>query len=209
MPNAKIDFYVNGVYVGTGTTDDNGVVTILHTFKSEGTHTITGKFSGNDSHIESSAISQINVSKIPTITSIVRDGDNVIVTLTDVNGITLADKEITVKIGDKTFTGRTNQNGEFIISYKNHGRYSISAVFGGDDAYYSSRANNNPVRSGNPVINETPVDNDKPVDSENSENPNDNSATNVVAMENTGLPITAILLILLTTLGALVIGRKR
>ncbi|MDR2966612.1 MAG: Ig-like domain repeat protein [Methanobacteriaceae archaeon] len=60
LVNAVINFYINGKHIGSAVTDSNGVATISYRFTSSGTHNITTIFSENDTHLSSSANSQIS-----------------------------------------------------------------------------------------------------------------------------------------------------
>jgi len=65
VANAVVDFYINGIYVGSSITDVNGVATLNHVFTA-GTHSIASKYEGNNTYIESSVSSQIIVSNVET-----------------------------------------------------------------------------------------------------------------------------------------------
>ena len=131
--------------------------------------------SGNTTPVNETDPVKNTTKKIKTITKIVVKKDRVIVTLTDVNGNALAYKKLTVTIGGKTFTGVTDKNGQLIISFNNADRYTITAKFAGNNQYYES-------------------------DDIQTSNPSENQAASNAAMEKTGIPIIAVLLVLLTML---------
>ena len=181
----------NNVFIGSGITDSNGIVTISYTFNNLGTAIISAEHLGSSVHYPSSAtnqtvVSTTNVSRTKTILTLVTDKNGVTATLADINGNPIPNKEITITINGKTFTGTTNSNGQVIINYPNANNYKVTAVFTGDDEYYPANATAYP-------------------DNSTGNHTSDGKA----AMKKTGIPIAIVILFAIASIGLLVPKRKK
>ncbi|MBQ6443296.1 MAG: Ig-like domain repeat protein, partial [Methanosphaera sp.] len=131
-------------------TNDNGTITQTYTPKKVGTQTITATYSGDSQYINSTSTTNITVKKINTKldlkvsnnTPINNTPINITVTLTDTNGNKLANQNITIKLSDKTFTVKTNNNGVATQTYTptTLGKQSITATYNGTSQYVNSNA---------------------------------------------------------------------
>ncbi|RBQ23192.1 hypothetical protein ALNOE001_11140 [Candidatus Methanobinarius endosymbioticus] len=139
MANKTIDFYINGIYIGSAVADQNGVVKLNYTFKKAGNYQIFTKFNEIETQYGSNATNHTQVVKLPTITEIVVEGNKITVILTDEYGNLLKNKEIIFREnGVVNGTGITNINGQVTIYYKDAYKYKIIAIFIGDEKYYGS-----------------------------------------------------------------------
>ena len=131
-------------------TNDNGTITQTYTPKKVGTQTITATYSGDSQYINSTSTTNITVKKINTKldlkvsnnTPINNTPINITVTLTDTNGNKLANQNITIKLSDKTFTVKTNNNGVATQTYTptTLGIQTITVTYKGDSQYINSTA---------------------------------------------------------------------
>ena len=147
-----LDFYVDDVLVGCGTTDGTGQASVTYspiTVNPAGNpHTIRVEFAGNDYYYPSSGTNDLNVDRASTTLTV----DNVIgnkgatvdltATLKDQYGNLLAGRTINFLVnGVNAGSIVTDANGLATKSYYinlNGGMYTIQADFAGDDYYQAS-----------------------------------------------------------------------
>jgi hypothetical protein len=183
IANATVDFYVNGKKVGSAITDSNGIAKLNYTVKKSGNYNITAKYSGDSTYLSSNATNKTTVFKIKTITTIDKDGDKIIVTVTDEDGNPIEGKKVVIKdpTGRVLGVGITNKDGKFTFTIEDKS-ITLTATFDGDDTYLGSHASIT-------------------IKSKATDNSKDNSVN--AKMQNTGIPIVAILLVLLAMFGAI------
>lgn len=80
MENQIIGFHINGEYIESAMTDENGIVKLNYTFNKAGSYQVSIQFNESRTHYESNASNKIEIIKIKTITV---GGDKITVTLTD------------------------------------------------------------------------------------------------------------------------------
>nr|WP_255596581.1 Ig-like domain repeat protein [Methanobrevibacter sp. TMH8] len=190
IANATVDFYINGEKVGSAKTDANGIAKFNYKYTKTGTYTITSKFAGNEMYLPSSASSQTKVSKVLTKISIQKEGNKVIVTLTDENGNFLEGKTIYVHMKGKVIkVGVTNQYGQIIFEYDGP-TGTLKASFLGDNQFAPSSAS---------------------IDISNN-NPNNNPKAytiNKAEMKSTGMPVVQVLIAILAIFGLISFKRRK
>jgi len=197
----NVDFYIDGVYVGSAVTDENGIAKIPnYIFTKSGNYNITAKYNGTRRYIESEGSNIADISKINTTIELEVDKDIVTATLKDDEGNILIGKEITLtdELGTVLGVGITNDKGQVQFTYSGN-NINIRATFNGDDIYHGSEV---VFRYGmGPTVNITRND----TTTNNTENP---TVTTAATMKKTGIPLIAILLVLLSVLG-ICISRKQ
>ena len=148
-----INYYINGVSVGSATTNTNGIATYPYTItQNTGTYTITATYPGDTTYSTTTNTNTLTVN--PTPTSITTNpskgykGDNVnlISTLKDNRGINLSGKTINYYING-VLTGASTTNANGIDSYQytinqNAGTYEIQATYPGDISYATTSNTN-------------------------------------------------------------------
>ena len=139
----------------TKITDSNGEVNIILENLHAGIYNITYNFTGDSNYKKSSGISTINVTPYitPKTTSIsasditMEQGENkeLIIILTDINGIKLPYQNVTVNFNGTIDTYVTDINGEirFNLSTLSIGNYTVKYNFNGTNEYYASFGTNN------------------------------------------------------------------
>lgn len=147
--------------------------------------------------------------KIPTIVDIIVDWDGITVTLTDENENPLEGKEIVVRIKNELIiVGVTDINGQIILYYEDAYKYQVTSSFAGDDKYHESNGTYNPNPEPTPIPNHildpNPVPNPTPVDYTNS-----NTVSGKASMKKTGMPIIAVIIILLVNIGLIGYREKK
>lgn len=169
--------------------------------------------------ITDNEVQTLNVFFNPKIKTIIevnnvegKDGETVtlVARLTDENGTPLAGKELTFHVAGQTFTAITDSNGIATVQYTinkddfTDGTISFTVTFEEDETYLASNATGiiTLIEEPNPP---TPT----PTPNITNETTNVSAATaaNAVAMKKTGMPIIAILIVLLSSLG--LIYRKK
>ena len=142
LPNRDVIFNINGINY-TRLTDNDGVARIAINLP-VGKYTIKYYYKGEDRIEPSQGSAEITVKeRIPTLltwqsaTSFVGEGNvDLTVLLTDKNSKPLADKEIALIVGTKTFNQKTNENGYATFSvYLTKGSHTVSYEFAGDNDY--------------------------------------------------------------------------
>ena len=132
-------------------TDANGQARLLLANLASGTYNVVATFNGDDSYVNSDAKASIIVnpkSKISTaitasdMTTQYKAGKYLTVTLKDKDNKVLSDKNITIFVNNKEYSGNTDENGEFrlLINFKPN-TYNAAISFAGDETYGSSQKN--------------------------------------------------------------------
>ena len=134
----------------TITTNTDGIASIEYTPTNNQTTTITATYKANKPYQENSTTIQITANKIDTqltltvsnTTPINNTPINITATLTDTDGNKLANQNITIKVSDKTFTVKTNNNGVATQTYTptTLGIQTITVTYKGDSQYINSTA---------------------------------------------------------------------
>ena len=189
IANATVDFYVDGKKVGSAVTDENGIAILNYTFTKAGNYNVQAKYAGNDTCLPSNATTQTKVSKIKTKLTVDINGNEFTVTLTDEDGNPLAGKKVFLKDrnGKVLGWGITDENGQFTFTYKGS-NVNFKASFNGDDVYEASSV-------------------EFSIGSENTTKSN-NNPVGTATMKDTGIPIIAVILVLLASLGLISTKRK-
>ncbi|PKL66408.1 MAG: hypothetical protein CVV28_11045 [Methanobacteriales archaeon HGW-Methanobacteriales-1] len=148
--NEKVDFYVNGDYVGQGTTDNNGLATCNYNIaENVGTYTINATFNATTQYEPSNGTNNLIVNAKPTNLTIDNvtgnKGTNVTfkAVLTDTtHNLVIIGKNVTFKVnGAIVGNATTDNNGVATLTYYIDivgGKYSVDAVFAADNQYASS-----------------------------------------------------------------------
>ena len=190
MVGETIEFFLNGQSIGTAVTDANGVAKITYTFNNDGDFIVTSEFSGTATHEGSTATNNTKIVKIETFITIIVEGDEITVILTDNNGNKLSNQIITLTMnGIVIGVGTTDENGIAKFFYENADKHSFTASFEGNDKYAASSATYNPAED--PVI-----PSPGPVQSQNTIN----VAEGTISMETTGNPLLVLVLLLFVML---------
>ncbi|MDR3222614.1 MAG: DUF11 domain-containing protein [Methanobrevibacter sp.] len=147
--NKEINFSVNGEFVGSNQTNTDGIAVLNNYTPSNGTYTVNALFNGDENYSKSDANSTLNVGKWDTNLSI----NKIIANLGQKTTITgnlndstggLDNKAVIINItnnlGQSNIINRsviTNGTGGFNISFipEKAGKYTVTAVFEGDDYY--------------------------------------------------------------------------
>ncbi|WP_409200316.1 Ig-like domain repeat protein [Methanobrevibacter sp. DSM 116169] len=187
LENKTLDVTIDGKVIGNVTTDKDGKGYINHTFTEESKPVVEAKFLGDDLYGASEGENNTNVKKIPTITTIIVDGDKIIAIVTDEEGNPLEGVEVTFTIGGKVIgVGTTDANGIATIYYKDAYKETIKATFAGNDKYYGSSDTYNPAVD--PVDPTNPTSNDVK---------NELDIVNASTMQKTGNPVALVLIVLI------------
>ncbi|MGL4670435.1 MAG: hypothetical protein ACRCVG_07600 [Methanobacteriaceae archaeon] len=185
LPNKTIDFYVDGKYVGSNVTSENGIARYNYIISSAGNHTISAIFKGDMYADPSNGTGNGKFTQgktnleIAKIKGKIGDVVYLVAKLTDKNSKPLSNKKIRFYInGNYIGSAVTNKNGiarlKYIITKE---RFTVKTIFEGDSNYLESE------------------DIRKFVVSKKNSTPNIIPNTNV-GMKKTGIPILAILLVL-------------
>jgi predicted outer membrane repeat protein len=145
-----IDFYVNGAYVGQGTTDSNGIATCNYNIiQNVGTYTINATFNTTTQYEPSNGTNTLTVNATPTSLTV----DNVTgnrgadvtlkATLTDTaHNVAISGKSVTFKVNSTTVgNATTDSSGLATLLYHIDlvgGNYTVDAIFAADDQYAGS-----------------------------------------------------------------------
>ncbi|AWX32461.1 S-layer family protein [Methanosphaera sp. BMS] len=134
-------------------TNASGVATQSYTPTKVETQTITATYKGDSKYVNSTATTSITVKKINTklavkvsnTTPTLNTSINITATLTDINGNKLSGQNVTLTVGGKTYTVKTNSNGVAIQSYTptKVETQKITATYNGDSKYTGSTATSN------------------------------------------------------------------
>ena len=149
LKDKDVDFYVDGSYVDTVTTNDDGIATLSYTITQDpGNYDIRAVFAGDDYYLGCENTSTLTVNKMATNLAVDdvngNKGENVdlTATLTDEKGNPIKDKNVRFEVeGVEVGSNNTNDDGIATVSYnilQNPGTYTITAIFDGDDEYYGT-----------------------------------------------------------------------
>jgi len=143
-----INFYLNGIYIGNGKVDSNGIATLSYKSNYVGKKTFTAKFNGGLTNLASnSATGAVTKSKVTSsITKFVGKFNKkgyIKVTLKDQNKKVLAKKTVKFYIkGKYVGKAKTNNKGVATLNLKKvkfKGKVSVVAKFNTDAFYASSK----------------------------------------------------------------------
>ena len=134
-------------------TNSNGIATQTYTPTTLGKQTITATYTGTSQYINSTATTSITVKKINTKLSVKVSNSTpvnntnitITATLTDTDNKAIANQNITIKVSDKTFNIKTNNNGIATQTYTptKVKKQTISATYKGDSQHNNSTATTN------------------------------------------------------------------
>jgi predicted outer membrane repeat protein len=146
----KVDFYVNGDYVGQGTTDSNGIATCSYSIiQNTGTYITNATFNTTTQYAASNGANTLTVNATPTNLTV----DNVTgnkgtdvtlkATLTDTaHNVAISGKSVTFKVNGTTVgNATTDSSGLATLLYHIDlvgGNYTVDAIFAADDQYAGS-----------------------------------------------------------------------
>ena len=144
-----VEFYVIDegfpVYVGKVTTDGNGIAVLKAEIPKIYGENPQVSAQVNDPDYYESASSYANVTAYwltDTVMSVNSKvyADGVLAILKDKSGKVLANKQVSVVIGGKTYKLITDSSGSVKLPAVARGTYTISALFDGDNEYYDSKS---------------------------------------------------------------------
>ena len=148
LANENVILTINGVNK-TGTTNKKGIASFNIDLE-PGNYAATISYSGNSKYNPSNADVNVAVKKIPTVivaddlVMTYGDEDSLNITLTDIEGNALANEEIAVSIGGKTYKVKTNNQGVTSIPITlKVGNYTASISYSGNKEFDSSKASAN------------------------------------------------------------------
>lgn len=140
----NISFYINETLIGTATSIE-GLANINYTVTAPiGTVTLNGTYEGIGSYLINILNGQLIINKLNVNSTIItpnnpKVGQNITISgkLTDENGISLNNTEITITIGNQTFNVTTNNVGDWSISFipTIGGNVPVKVTWGGNDTY--------------------------------------------------------------------------
>ena len=150
IANQKVTFTVNGKTY-TATTNSKGQAKVYLKFTTEKTYKITIKFNGNNRYKDSSKTNSILVKKssktatltAPKVTIPPKTDKSYTVTLINaVNKNGVSNQLITFKVDGKTYTAKTNANGQASIKVKftTMKSYSVAISYNGNNYYKKASA---------------------------------------------------------------------
>ena len=152
LAGQDVTLNINGKIV-TNKTNAEGAITQSYTPTTLGTQTITAKYNGDSQYANTTGKINITVKKINTkltvkvsnTTPVNSTPVNITVTLTDEDGNKLANQNITLSVGAKTFNVKTNTNGVATQSYTptKVETQTITATYKGDSKYVNATATTN------------------------------------------------------------------
>ena len=150
VANELVNFSVNGVSVGSGTTNSIGVATYQYTItQTSGTYLVNATFAGDSTYATSNGTNNLMVGLLPTsvvVNPVSGDkGDKVTLTatLTDThNSVPVANELVNFSVnGVSVGSGTTNSLGVATYQYtitQTSGTYLVNATFAGDSTYATS-----------------------------------------------------------------------
>lgn len=141
IANANVIYTVNGIDYNA-TTDENGTVTVSNL---KGKFAFNVLYKGDTLHTASNA-SNTFIFKYGTkitakkVTATYNVAKNLVITLKDENGIAIAVKKVTVKVGSIRKTLTTNAKGQATLKVSNllPKTYSATVTYAGDDTHIKS-----------------------------------------------------------------------
>ena len=131
-------------YVGKAVSDKNGLVTLMGEIPQiyGENPTVIAEIKETDNYNSASNESSLTAYKL-TSTSIVVNSNTypngVLATLNDEKGNVVPNKEVSVVLNGKTYSARTDSNGNIWGPVISRGNYLVSLSFAGDDEYYASK----------------------------------------------------------------------
>ena len=179
IANKQITINVNGKTF-TKTSDSKGEATV--NYHNAWNYQVTSNFAGDDEYHGSKCV----VSKrTDTILTLETNAEKITATLTDANRNPIADKEISFLVkGFVVGIDTTDANGVSSIYFKDANKFKVTAKFEGDNSYVAPNASSKPS------------------------NVTHNVVSGKVGMEKTGVPVVAILLVLITSIGLINYKRR-
>ena len=149
VTDKNITFKINGVDIGTSTTNENGTASLNYTVtQTGGSYSITSDFAGDYVYVTSTGTGDLKVNVINTniivndIKSLNGKTVNLKASLTDVNRNPVAEKRVTFSLnGNVVGSAVTGADGVATLNYKlsQSGNYPVTAGFDGDYVYVASR----------------------------------------------------------------------
>ena len=153
----SLDIYdIDGNFVTnlSNTTDSNGSAE-FNFMLSYGKYVLNVNYQGSSKYLGSNTFNYLNVDVSSNLTKTILSGklsykNKYILVLIDENAVKLSNREVEVKINNKTFFLLTNQNGEasFDLGF-NAGYYNISVKYFGDASYCKASFSDYVILSGN------------------------------------------------------------
>lgn len=149
----EVRFYRNTNYIGSATTDENGVASVNLKIPASltGTFTILALVYESDNFLQGSAQAVLTISdkakiftqiEVNNVEMYYNDGTRLVVTLKDLDGNILKNKAVSITINGVTSTKQTNDNGRVSSPLKlNTGTHIANIVFNGDSGYEASSVN--------------------------------------------------------------------
>ena len=124
---------------------ENGIANFTYPFDSDGTKTVTAKFT-DKKYADSSASIKVIVKRSPSkitandVTAVYNSGESLVATLTDENGNAIRDGQVKIVLGDVTKILTTDKRGKVSLSTKGivPNTYTAKIDFLGNNIYYSS-----------------------------------------------------------------------
>lgn len=145
LSDKNVTIRVNGENV-TNVTDENGVIKLSLLTKT-GFYTIDLFFDGDSNYLPSNSTNNLTIPKLATaleasnVTADYKSEVNLTVTLKDMLGNPLNDKEITVSLAGQNFTRMTDGNGQINLPVSlDGGSYVANIRFAGDESFNESSA---------------------------------------------------------------------
>lgn len=214
LNNKTIYLIVNGKIVATGHTNTHGNIVFNYTLLNNGKYNFQLRFDGEENYTDSSNSQNFDIAKTKTTIHIfnikeTKIGEKIVfkALLSDREGNPLNNKLVNFYInGEKVGSAITNREGLVTYEYipQKAGEFKIEAKFNEDIDYSSSQTQSNFKVSKNnkpdPQPTPTPSPTPNPHPGPNSEPENQANAS----MKSTGIPIIAIILILISSLGVIV-----
>ena len=149
LDNQEVTLNIGNETFTTNTT--NGIASKEYTVNKLGSQTITATYTGNNMYNANSTTTDINVCKpdtkltlnISNTTPINNTSINITATLTDTKGNKLANQNITITVGGKSFNVKTGSDGVATQSYTptKVETQIIAVTYHGDSQYINSSAN--------------------------------------------------------------------
>jgi hypothetical protein len=194
----NISFDVKGTLIGN-TTSIEGYANLNYTPLNLGLVPVLGDYEGHVNYpiniLQGELLIKIATSSTIIVKDPVKIGDNIVISgvLTDDSGNTLNNTLVNVTVGGVTYNISTNKNGTWFLNYTptHLGSVNVSIEYNGNETYFPCTNSSKFNVIDDPI---SPVDPTKPI------NPDDYLPSHTT-MKQTGIPIIAIILILLSAIG--------
>ncbi|WP_067260195.1 right-handed parallel beta-helix repeat-containing protein [Methanobrevibacter cuticularis] len=203
IANKTVEFWINGLLIGTNKTNENGIAKYYYTPTKSGIFNFLVKFNEDSDYATSNASSNITIAeqnpKLEVYKTEGKIGEvlKLKAKLVDENGKPLKDKTVYFYLNGKLIGfSKTNDEGIATLSYiaTKTGTFVLSAKFTEESKYLAKESKNSLV------IVKTTKNNDNQNSSENINKSNIKDLNSPKAsMKSTGNPIISILIMLLTT----------